>query len=124
MADKNLSYFFRLQFTDIGESAKERRALKSKRIKENRNILSKIENTNWDSIFTCRQCSEKIDTTQAAFEHMVQNHPLPRNKNSKKSNIKADFKTECDESNVNCIECDTGPLKGRIQFKIHLWRHR
>ena len=109
-------YFYSLQHTEIAESAKELRALKPKRVKENRNILANIENSNWDSEFTCRICSDKIPDVQLAFEHMVQRHS-----NSKKPKIFDNDKA--DQIEVNCIECDNGPFKGPIQFKIHLWRH-
>ena len=110
-------FYYSLQHTEIAESAKELRALKPKRIKENRNILANIEDSNWDSEFTCHLCSDKIPNVQLAFEHMIQKH----SNNSKKPKHFANDKS--DQIEVNCIECDNGPFKGKIQFKIHLWRH-
>ena len=88
-------------------------------MKENRNILAKIQTTNWDSTFTCHLCSDQIDNIQSAYDHMIQIHPF-----LKKNNDIIDNNDINDETKIICIECGNGPFKGKLQFKIHLWRHR
>ena len=60
---------------DAPEFAKELKSLRPKRLRENRNILNKIEETSWDVGFTCFQCSEEVESVLDAYEHMRQIHP-------------------------------------------------
>ena len=81
--------------------------------------MANIEDSNWDSEFTCHLCSDKIPNVQLAYDHMIQKH----SNTSKKHKLFANDKDKADQIEVNCIECDNGPFKGKVQFKIHLWRH-
>ena len=98
--------FYSLQHTEIAESAKELRALKPKRIKENRNILANIEDSNWDSEFTCHLCSDKIPNVQLAFEHMIQKHSA---NNSKKPKLFANDKDTGKSLSEALIFASTNP---------------
>ena len=98
-----------LQYTEKATNGKQVRKLRPQRIKENKNILDKIQTSAWGSQvnLSCQSCQDPFEDVQAAYEHALNIH----SEDTSLSNPK-----------VQCIQCPK-ELQGFLQFQIHLWRH-
>ena len=107
--DMMLDFQDDLQYTEKATNGKQVRKLRPQRIKENKNILDKIQTSAWGSQvnLSCQSCQDPFEDVQAAYEHALNIH----SEDTSLSNPK-----------VQCIQCPK-ELQGFLQFQIHLWRH-
>ena len=109
------SFYFEDDLQSLPDG-KDSNVIKNMIIKENKGLLQKINDSQWDSDFTCSECSVSVPSLKAAFDHMLMAHPIVKTLGDGNEDLPSEIDL------VACIECGA-PFKGWVQFQIHLWRH-